>query len=347
MTNGWTSPSGDDGRAPTPQYGQPGPPQWGPGAPPYPGGFAPPMSPKPGVIPLRPLTLSDIFEGSIATIRGNPGATIGFALILGLIVTVPVAAAMVVVAQIPTTSQGVGVGLTVLVAYGGKFIWAFGDLLLTGMLMVVLSEAVLGRRMAIGAAWARFRPRFWALIGLTLLITLAVALSILLLVLLIVLIYATLGSTAAIIVGVLAGIGWFLTLAFSFIRLSLAAPALVLERIGPIPACKRSWALSRHQFWRILGISLLAAVVVGFIGGILSAVITFGTEAIAMTATSGTAVLTTTLLVSTVAGTLISALTAPFQAHVTGLLYLDQRIRKEALDVTLIAAADPKASVSR
>ena len=55
-----------------------------PGYPPP--GYNPPpaMSPalKPGVIPLRPLTLTDIFNGAVAYIRANPKATLGFTTIV-------------------------------------------------------------------------------------------------------------------------------------------------------------------------------------------------------------------------------------------------------------------------
>ena len=314
--------------------------------PPY--GYGPPMSPKPGVIPLRPLRLGDIFEGAIATIRGNPGATIGLSLILGLVVTVLVVVGMVGVAQIPTGSDDAATGLTLAVSYGGKFLWAFAGLILTGMLIAVLSEAVLGRRMTIGAAWGRARPRIWSLIGLSVLLFLAAMISLAIVVVLLVVLGMTAGSTPTIIVGVLLGIGWFLGMVFCYVRLSLASAAIVLERIGPIRACKRSWSLTGGQFWRIFGITLLAALVVGFISGVLSGIATLGAEAISLSSTSDADhVLTVTLIVSTITGTLVSALTAPFQANVTGLLYLDQRIRKEGLDVTLMAAADPKASAAR
>ena len=47
------------------------PPGYGYGAAPY---GAPPLPPalKPGVIPLRPLSLSDIFNGAVAYVRTNP-----------------------------------------------------------------------------------------------------------------------------------------------------------------------------------------------------------------------------------------------------------------------------------
>ena len=58
---------------PPPGYGAPpgyGPPQWFRGA------------VKPGIIPLRPLTLSDIFNGAVGYVRANPKATLGLTAIV-------------------------------------------------------------------------------------------------------------------------------------------------------------------------------------------------------------------------------------------------------------------------
>ena len=47
---------------------------------------------KPGTIPLRPLTLSDMFSGATETIRRNPRATIGIAaVVLTLFLALPMA----------------------------------------------------------------------------------------------------------------------------------------------------------------------------------------------------------------------------------------------------------------
>ena len=94
----WSAPGGEDagatpgpglpppppsppGQPPLPQYGAPqyGAPQYGyPAA--YPGGFAAPYAmaaPKPGIIPLRPLTVGEILDGAFSTIRRHPRATLG------------------------------------------------------------------------------------------------------------------------------------------------------------------------------------------------------------------------------------------------------------------------------
>ncbi len=55
------------------------------------------------------------------------------------------------------------------------------------------------------------------------------------------------------------------------VRLIVAVPALVHERLGPVAALKRSWGLLRGQMWRTFAIVL----VIGLVVGILSSVITF------------------------------------------------------------------------
>ena len=94
----WGQPAGaPSGQAPYPspqgpaQYQQPYP-----GPPPtyaYPGGM--PVAHKPGAIPLRPLVLSDIFDGAFRIIRYNPRATIGAAVLVSAVaMIVPIVAGL-------------------------------------------------------------------------------------------------------------------------------------------------------------------------------------------------------------------------------------------------------------
>jgi len=143
-------------------------------------------------------------------------------------------------------------------------------------------------------------------------------------------------EVAAVIVGIVLGIAALVGIIYFAVKVSLAAPAVVLERVGPVAALKRSWSLSSGQWWRIFGISLLVQLMVGVISNIVQT-----PGAILLVSTTDDAgnpniwALIGIQLISVV----VSALTAPFSAGVTALLYLDQRIRKEALDVTLMAAA--------
>ncbi|RNI22159.1 glycerophosphoryl diester phosphodiesterase membrane domain-containing protein [Flexivirga caeni] len=367
MTNGWTSPGGDspgDGRgqpppppppqygqyAPPPQYGQyaPPPPQYGQYGPP--GGYYPPvyqLAPKPGVIPLRPLTLSDIFGGTFATIRGNPGATIGLSAVMALIVAIPsvIITVLLVNSGITVTSDsGVTTNLGSQIGLGvGSLLSGIASVVLGGMLTTVVSEAVLGHRITIGETWRRVRGRLLPLIGLMLLIGLAAGIAAGIVVGIVVLLAVAVSSVAAVIAAIVLGLGLFVAIVWIGLKVSLAAPAVVLERIGPVAALRRSWSLTNGQWWRILGITLLAQLIVYVISQVVSTPVAL--IAVAMSGTNGLSAgaAVAVQLVSVV----VTAFTTPFTAGVTALLYLDQRIRKEALDVTLMEAAGKDATGGR
>ncbi|MGH3847775.1 MAG: hypothetical protein ACRDS0_41120, partial [Pseudonocardiaceae bacterium] len=167
------------GYAPPPGYG--GPP---PGYPPPPGsmlppgyGGPPPLIPgayKPGIIPLRPLSLSDIFNGAVAYIRPNPKATLGLTAIIvvvtQIITLIAAAGPLAAASRLKTTpaDELTGGDLAAWIASGalaGLVSWLAG-VLLSGMLTVVVGRAVFGGAITIGETWARIRGRLPALLGL-------------------------------------------------------------------------------------------------------------------------------------------------------------------------------------
>jgi hypothetical protein len=203
----------------------------------------------------------------------------------------------------------------------------------------VVAEAVLGRRTTAGQAWTATRGRLLRLVGLTLL-DLVVALVLLG-------VPVGLGVLAGFQLGVGQGVAVGLPLlllgvvALVFVQVRyflLAAPALVLERTGVAASLRRSGQLSRGQFWRLLGISVLTALVAGLVGQVIAL-------PLGLLGTAGPALLHGTAggLVLVFAGylsqVLVGAVTTPFSSAVVALQYVDQRIRKEGLDVQLIAAA--------
>ena len=325
-----------------PPYGQPypaAPPMAGP----YAGGphaWAPFAAVRPGVIPLRALTLGDMFDGAVRTIRGNPGATLGLSFVISLVVALPAVALLLGLDQLdPGDSEVARDVVYNLSQQGTSLLQQLGGVVLAGMLTVVLADAVLGRRLSIGGAWSRFKGRLLPLIGMTLLIYLAMALLVGSVVLIGVLLIVFVNEVAGVIVLVVGLIAAVLAVIFLWVKWAFAGACVVLERQGPIAALKRSWQLTRGQWWRVFGISLLAVIVVGVIASILMIPFAIGL-AITMNPDDPNAMPPLGFLLG-IQGVslLINTITAPFIAGVTGLLYLDQRIRKEALDVTLIAAS--------
>jgi hypothetical protein len=129
------------------------------------------------------------------------------------------------------------------------------------------------------------------------------------------------------------------------IRFSLASPALMLEKQSILKSMSRSAKLVRGSWWRVFGIQLLAGIIAGLVSSIIVIPFTFlaaalGGEGVGGLLDGGTGDLGWTFLIVTGVGSVIgSMLTFPITAGVTVLLYIDQRIRREALDLELGRAA--------
>lgn len=136
---------------------------------------------------------------------------------------------------------------------------------------------------------------------------------------------ARLGSI--ILVGLLAGLaiaGGFLLLVipgfFVLTRLTCALPALVIEDRRGTDALSRSWNLVAGHGWPVFGTIIVAGLISGIVGGILTA--PFGDN------TLGRAV----------AQSISSIVTTPYMSLVGILIYLDVRVRKERYGPTDLEA---------
>ena len=193
---------------PTPGYALPS----GYGSPP-PYGFG---IRAPGIIPLRPLSLTDIFNGAASYIRTNMKATLGLTAIIvvttqiiTLIATVGPLAAASRLRTAPADELTGGYITAWLLSAGlaGLVGWLAG-LLLSGMLTVVVSRAVFGWTIGPGETWARIRGRLPALIGLVAL----ESVGLIILCGLVGLIVAAVGAAASPAAAVLIGCPWSLSL---------------------------------------------------------------------------------------------------------------------------------------
>jgi membrane-anchored glycerophosphoryl diester phosphodiesterase (GDPDase) len=144
---------------------------------------------------------------------------------------------------------------------------------------------------------------------------------------------------AGIFLGVLVAIAGVIFAAYFYVKLWLAAPALVLEKQPIVQSLRRSSRLVKGSWWRVFGILVLTAILAVVIGQVLQApfsLLSYGGSVL-----DPNAVIEPTFL--QVAGgsigvLLAQAVTLPFQAGVTVLLYIDQRMRKEGLDIELTRA---------
>jgi Na+/serine symporter len=100
----------------------------------------------------------------------------------------------------------------------------------------------------------------------------------------------------------------------------------VLEPIGVTAALGRSARLVRGSWWRTFGILLLSGLLV-----VIPAIVVMGLFGALTVGPLDTAAMVRAVIAYAVVGTFAT----PFIAGVTGLLYVDQRIRKERLDLDL------------
>ncbi len=358
---GWQEPPAAKPLQPQqPTSGQPG---WGPqtwGAGPgwggqQPGPAMPPMAAKPGVVPLRPLTLGEIYDGAFQAMRRNPAAMMGSAALVLTVITLLETLVQVVLAEnlallatmdptyVPSDSDLLaGAGSLGVFALLALVLNLVGISLLTGILVTAVSQAVLGHRPTFGDVWRAAAPRMLPLAGLVVLFVIAYAVFSILVFVPGVVLTAAVGAVGVVVL-VLGLFAWIAALLYLFARLSLAAPALVLERIGVLAAIRRGWTLTRGSVWRCLGILLLAGLIVGVantaltVPGFLVSSFYGAANSDDPLATAGFAPVQ--LVITGVSSIVASTIVFPFWAGVTSLLYIDLRMRREGLDVELARAA--------
>jgi hypothetical protein len=347
---------------PPPGYLPPGypPPGYPPPGYPPPGyqGYPPlayPPALKPGVIPLRPLTLSDIYNGAIAYIRMNPKASLGLTAVVVLVAQV-----VALVLQVGPLAATGGLGpvfsgnsadlsasavvALLLSSLASVVTTGLSSILLSGLLTVVVGRAVFGAGITIGEAWQRVRGRLLTLIAITALEGVGYGIVVAVFIGVIIGVAALINGVAAIPVVVGLVLVLCAVLIYLWTMLSFAPVLIVLERLSVTAAIARSFALIKNDFWRVLGIRALGLLAAGFIANAVASPFSVVGQVLLLSGGSE-AMLIVALVLLSVGGAIGQIITAPFTAGVVVLQYTDRRIRAEAFDLILLngAATPPDA----
>ena len=353
---GWTPPA--------PAAPQPAAAQGQPGYGPQPGGYAAPGAyappPKPGLIPLHPLSFGQLLGASFAVLRYNPRATIVPTLIVN-IVQVGVTLALFGVVGVSavdrlqhasSADQGaIAAGIIAEGVLGGLVIAAisvFGSALLQGMLTLAVARGTLGKRPGAGEVLRRALKSIWPLIGFGVLVA-AVEIVVLVVLALLVTGIALTGTVAgtviAVLVGIFGGLAFLVGAGFLLVKLATVPSAIVLEGLGVFAAIGRSWVLMRGAFWRTFGIFALVVLMVGVAGQIVSFPFSLlgGAAGGLLFPDAGsnpdpTIAIQMALLTSipaTIVSSLVQGIGVVAQVSAFALTYLDRRIRREGLDLEL------------
>lgn len=335
---GWSSPSGEPAPSPPPAYAGP-PGSW------YGG---PPPAPQPGVVPLRPLTVGELLDGAVKVIRRYPRPTIGLSAVVALVTTLLNVVAVLFldfseeVAALNSDEASSDLtfgGGTCTASIPGALFSIPAGIFLTGVLVAVVGRAVLGQQATTGEVWAQLRPRVWPLVGLALLTWLMTATPVLIAGGLVALVWASGGGDGAIVLtGLLLLPAGLALSAYLYVRLSLAPAVLVLEKAGVSTSLRRSGELVRRSWWRLFGLLLLTYVLGQVVASVLVVPVTIVSTFTLLDQPTTTDMAVFVVLSQVVTG-LASCLVSPFTAGVRALLYVDRRMRAEALDLTLQAAA--------
>ncbi|WP_411102221.1 hypothetical protein [Streptomyces sp. cmx-4-9] len=336
---------GDTPGAPYPgPYGRQGAPYGQPGGP---APWGKPHAAKPGIIPLRPLGLGEILDGAVGILRKQWRAVLAVSLVVAALLQVALlfiqratldGATAFDPGRRATPSETLDALGDALVGYlYSYYAEILGLFLVTAALAPVVSAAVLGRRSTLSGTLRALRPLAGRMAALTLVLLL--------------------GSLAAGVLPMLPGLlsgsapltalGFpvgLVLLAWFYVSFLLAPPALMLERGSVTDALKRSAKLVKGAWWRICGISLLTALIAKLTAAVI--VMPFAITAMVVAPggmdsfLNGSATESWSFLIIAAIGSVVAAaVTLPMQTGVTTLLYVDQRIRREALDLELVRAA--------
>ncbi|PUB22910.1 hypothetical protein C8K30_112132 [Promicromonospora sp. AC04] len=321
----------------------------------HPGGPVPayrPVADKPGIIPLRPLTLGELYDGAFGAVRHNPGVTLGLtaivvvaAVALGTLISIPLITwftdlwgGLLAELESDPAAQGLTgmdsmLGVTYGSLLGSGLLLGLVTPLAMGIMAISVSDSVIGRKISVGEAWRRAGRRWWFLLGFSLLSGLAMLVVYALAVGIVAAGFSvdpTLGVVSVLVVLAALAVGGF----WVFTRTALIPPALAVEGGGFWATCRRAWKLTRGSFWRVLGIYLLTSIILSIIGQVVAFPI--GAVMGLFMATANDAGLAVSYGITYV---ITGGMSVLFLGGVIALLYIDTRMRREGLDVQLQAAA--------
>jgi membrane-anchored glycerophosphoryl diester phosphodiesterase (GDPDase) len=254
---------------------------------------------------LNPRNIGDILGDTFRIYGGNFWDLVAItAIVLGVLGIIEIIAGLgslplvITGGEIEALAGWVIAGLIILVVA-----YIVCGILVVGALIHAVSEQYLRQRISIRQAYGFAWKRLGAMLGAGILASLAI------------------GGIVAVSVSVaaLSWVGWILLVVGScasiylMIRWIFVLPAALLEGLGPTAALSRSSALVKKNWWRVLGITLVVALISAAISLILG-------------------------MIPTVGAILASILVTPIYMIASTLLYYDLRVRKEGYSLEALAS---------
>jgi hypothetical protein len=316
---------------------------------------------RPGIVPLHPLTFGTILGRSFVALRQNPRVLLGFALVVQTVAYLLVLLAIGAVAwasfsRLLTVQPGtdefdtIMAGSIAVTAIAGVVLGlAAGALgvIVQGVVVVEVTRAVVAEKLTLREIWGEVKPIAWRLIGYAVLLTLAAVAGAVIIVA-VLLALGVVAAPAAIGLGVLAVLAWIPLYWWLMIKLLLVPAAIIVERATIGQALRRSWTLIRGRFWAAFGVIIVISLIFGAVSQVVSLPFSFlsagVSTVIAPTGDPTSSVVTLLLMTLLTYAVLlvIQSIAVVIQATATSLIYVDCRMRREGLDLDLMAYVEQR-----
>jgi hypothetical protein len=289
---------------------------------------------------LRPLSLGEIYDGAFGAIRKAPGTLLGLtSLIVGFFVALAVIVGYVIAPWLTSTSlgnefnyvlreldtvYGGGAANTLSIAMLISLVVPIATIFATAVVVVAVGNLVVSSKVSASETWMKVSKRLGGIIGVSIMVSVVPGIVYFgVFVLLIFMMSAFDFAGGAVLLGVVGMIAATIYFFYLQMRWIFAAAVLVLEE--------------RKVIDSIVGYYLLTNIILSLAVGMVSGVI----EVIATAALGLDTLLVTWygLIVYALIQTLTMTVTVGALSAVVTLLYVDIRMRREGLDIELIAAA--------
>lgn len=262
---------------------------------------------------LRPLGVGEVLDVAFKIYKRHAGSL--FRLVAVVVVPLQLLGAIIFLATVddPDAVTGIGeVDTSSDTELGGAIVGNVVVGLLGGLAVLLVTAAC---TKAVADAYLRTEPdwreslraarsRFGSILWLTILYMLLLVPAFL----------------ALIVPGIWLAVAW-----------SVAFPAVMLEEVRGRKALGRSFRLVRGRWWPTFGLVFIAYLIAGMVqflvGAIMGVILLVGVEDS----------LLGTVVVNAVGNSVAGVIATPFQAAAIAVLYFDLRVRKEGLDIELLA----------
>lgn len=326
--------------------------------------WAPP--PKPGLIPLHPLSFGTILGSSFRVMRRNPAPTFGLSVLLYGVVTIlyiGVLAGVIAYSFGRISAAAFDDQDAILAGSFGLFALAsiipialtvVATGILQGIISLEVARATLGEKLRIRGLFRLAKGRILALVGWSLLLTAAVVVFLIVATAVAFVVFAGAGATFSsgndAVLAFLGAFGALAIVALGFgvlaawlgTKLALVPTAIVLERLPLRAAMARSWSLTHRNFWRTLGTQLLISVIINIASSIVTYPLSLiGSVVIGLTnpgsdPTAAFVSIGVLYLIIGIVSIVVGSVGLVMQSAAYSLIYIDIRMRREGLDLELM-----------